>query len=284
MKTKIILFSLSLFLIVIFCGCSKTSDPVSTTKAVTIITQTTTTTTTTTVVNTTTQTTTEIETLSRFQKMLIDISEEYVSSQIIFAFQDEEGSNKGQIFTFERTDDDTFISIQSEVKVVFGENGLDKEKEGDKKAPSGIFEMPYAFGTIELSSLLNIDYKLVTQNDYWIDDVNSDDYNTWQTYDGDPNEKWNSFERLMIEPYRLALVIDYNPEREKELGSAIFLHVWKDGDSNTSGCTATDDKSLFMMITWLDRDKNPIIVQGSLEYFENEFNVDIREEILDEAF
>ena len=63
-----------------------------------------------------------------------------------------------------------------------------------------------------------------TNNDYWIDDVSFPDYNKWVTYEGNPDEKWNSYERLRISDYKYAVVINYNTSNiQPGKGSAIFL-------------------------------------------------------------
>jgi L,D-peptidoglycan transpeptidase YkuD (ErfK/YbiS/YcfS/YnhG family) len=223
--------------------------------------------------------------LTGLLRFLIDISDKYHTSQIILAFPENSLSiNTGKVYAFELIEEHKIETVLYGEKVVFGKNGLDKEMEGDKKAPSGVFYVPFAFGTAGIEEEPGIEYRIVTENDYWVDDTGSDDYNTWQTYEGDPKTKWNSFERLMIEPYRLAFVIDYNSEREKGKGSAIFFHVWKDSETYTSGCTAAEESTVFKLIKWFDIAKKPIIVQGTLEFFESEFEIDIIKEIRDAAF
>jgi L,D-peptidoglycan transpeptidase YkuD (ErfK/YbiS/YcfS/YnhG family) len=223
--------------------------------------------------------------LSGLARFLIDISDKYDSSQIILAFPENSlNINTGKVYAFEMINEQKIETVLYGAKIVFGRNGLDKEMEGDKKAPSGVFYVPFAFGTDVIGKDLKIEYRIVTEDDYWVDDTGSDDYNTWQTYEGDPKTKWNSFERLMIESYRLAFVIDYNSEREKGKGSAIFFHVWKDSETYTSGCTAAEESTVFKLIKWFDIAKKPIIVQGTLEFFESEFEIDIIKEIRDAAF
>ena len=51
------------------------------------------------------------------------------------------------------------------------------KKEGDLKTPRGFFPIGTAFGTKPLS--LHVDYKYITAEDKFIDDVTSKDYNTW---------------------------------------------------------------------------------------------------------
>lgn len=276
---------ISALLLLSVAGCGKDAVPTETEASPQTTAVTSQTTTTAAVSTTENVTETTAEKLPPLQNLLNSVYEAFGSEQIILAYQiSEEEPSKGRVCTFEKNEDGTFVPVNKDIEVVFGKNGLNKEMEGDKKAPSGIFHIPFAFGRDDIAHELNIEYRVATGNDYWVDDVDSEDYNTWQTFEGNPEERWKSFERLNISSYRLAFVIDYNPERIKGDGSAIFFHVWKDPDTYTSGCTATDEDSLLMIIKWLDNEKNPVIIQGSLMYYSVVYGLDILKEIEDDAF
>ncbi|GEM_PF-6974072 len=281
---KAVLLITSLVVLLNISGCRK-DNVTDFSESIKTDTQQTTSITTTTEEEKTSSETSDTKSISGLSRFLAEISEKYDTSQIILAFQDDPlDINTGIMYVFELMDDQKIDMYMHEIEIVFGKNGLDKEMEGDKKAPSGIFYIPFAFGTLVIEEELKIEYRKVTENDYWVDDTGSDDYNTWQTFEGDPKTKWDSFERLMIEPYRLAFVIDYNAEREKGKGSAIFFHVWKDNETYTSGCTAAEESLVLELIKWFDISKRPVIVQGSLDYFEYELGIDIIEEIKDDSF
>lgn len=222
---------------------------------------------------------------TELEKLLLNIYISTGSKQLIISFQTEpEDTRKGLVFAYEIIDNARIRGVFKDIPVVYGRNGLDKEAEGDGRAPSGIFKIPFAFGTTEFEIAPSIEYRLTTENDYWVDDTGSDDYNSWQTYEGDPKSQWRSFERLKIDVYRLAFVIGYNEEREKGLGSAIFFHVWKNEDTYTSGCTAASFEDVKALISWLDADKNPVIIQGGIEYFWENHDIDIWKETADDPF
>jgi Uncharacterized protein conserved in bacteria len=148
-----------------------------------------------------------------------------------------------------------------------GSNGMGKTREGDQKSPGGIFSLGFAFGILPKPEDAKYPYVLLTPEDYWVDDSKSKDYNKWVHYrEGDPKD-WQSAERLAQETvcYRHALVINYNYAREPGKGSAIFLHVWKDENTPTHGCTAISEKNLIRILQWLDPEKQPLFIQGSYE-------------------
>lgn len=186
------------------------------------------------------------------------------SKQIVVVSTDKEGEIKASLEAFEKTSEGWVKSFPS-MKAVVGEKGFSTQKiEGDKKAPAGVFRIGKAFGIPDTPSITKLPYKNTTNNDYWIDDETSPDYNTWVEYDKNPQDRWKSFERLRIPLYKYAIVIEYNMNPVvKGKGSAIFLHLWKDSNTSTSGCTGVSETDILKLLGWLDPDKNPIIVQGT---------------------
>jgi len=144
------------------------------------------------------------------------------------------------------------------------------KKEGDLKTPAGIFRIGTAFGMPDTPPITKLPYKSTTTRDYWIDDVSSPDYNKWVKYNGDPNTRWKSFEKLRITRYKYAFVIEYNMDPiVKGNGSAIFFHIWKGSGISTSGCTAVSESNILKLLGWLNPDKNPIIIQGTKAMLSN---------------
>lgn len=155
-------------------------------------------------------------------------------------------------------------------------DGIQK-KEGDKKAPAGIFTLGTSFGYVS-SEMITYPFKKTTSRDYFVDDVNSNDYNTWQHV---PNEKentpkayWGSYERLRRNDhlYEFGLVVNHNTiSIKKGAGSAIFLHVWRSVNSPTLGCTSSSKENIISILRWLDSSKEPLLIQvpeGELEKLE----------------
>ena len=144
-----------------------------------------------------------------------------------------------------------------------GEKGfaaIDKKREGDGKSPSGIFPLGTAFGH-DPSVATKMPYRRATGEDFWVDDVNSEDYNKWVK--GKPAAA--SWERMKRDDdqYKYGIVIEYNLNPiVKGKGSAIFLHVWKDRGS-TVGCVAMPEEMVLKLLAWLDPAKKPLIVMGT---------------------
>lgn len=146
----------------------------------------------------------------------------------------------------------------SAFKVVVGKNGLasiGEKKEGDLKTPAGLYPIGDTFGTHPLA--LKMDYKYITADDKFIDDVNHKHYNAWVS--GSTDAK--SHESMLIEPYAYGAIINYNMNPTiAGAGSAIFIHVWRSPNSPTAGCIALEKKHLLMMLHWLNKAQHPYIL------------------------
>jgi len=147
------------------------------------------------------------------------------------------------------------------VRAVIGRNGLapiGEKKEGDGRTPSGTYALGPAFG-YEPSIDTGLAYRQATDDDFWVDDMHSMQYNQW--VHGKPQAQ--SFERLKRDDglYRYAVVIGYNMHPiVPGAGSAIFMHIWRAFNSPTSGCVALDPRKLRRILRWLDAKAQPIII------------------------
>ena len=61
--------------------------------------------------------------------------------------------------------------------------------------------------------------------------------------------------------YKLAIVVDYNHKGIKGRGSCIFMHIQRTPDTPTVGCTSMSEQNIQKNAKWLDKKKNPILVQ-----------------------
>ncbi len=145
------------------------------------------------------------------------------------------------------------------------ENGPVK-REGDKRSPAGVFDLPLAFGK-ESFVETGLTYRKADDRDFWIDDVGSPDYNTWQrieTLEVDPKLRWKSWETMTTKGpyYDLGIVVGHNTKPiTPGHGSAIFLHLWANPDETTSGCTAMSRPNMETLLKWLNKDQHPLLVQ-----------------------
>ncbi|MDQ0200716.1 toxin Cry1Ac domain D-VI-related protein [Neobacillus ginsengisoli] len=114
-----------------------------------------------------------------------------------------------------------------------GAQGVGHASEGSNHTPRGSYTLGFSFGQSNPGTKLP--FRQITPNSYWISDVNSNLYNTWQegNYAGNGNEHLADYENLQ---YYYAIVINYNTSRVKGVGSGFFLHV--SNGLPTAGCVA----------------------------------------------
>ena len=148
---------------------------------------------------------------------------------------------------------------QLETRANIGKNGLGKEKEGDNKTPVGVYKFNRYFGIYDNPGT-DLDYVKVNESHYWDGDSNSSNYNTLvniETYkDFDPSESEHLTD---YNPgYEYAMNINYNEEKTKHKGSAIFLHCFT-RNNYTGGCVAIEREKLKEIYTKINKDCNIII-------------------------
>lgn len=181
--------------------------------------------------------------------------------QIVIATTDKTSSRNATISYYQKKNG-KWVKVYSRMSGLVGKNGLtSNKKEGDGKTPKGIYSLTSSFGYATKPSGVKLPYTKTNKYSYWIDDVTSSDYNKKVSYQGDPNKKWKSFERLTHHLYSHAVVIDYNTSPiVKGKGSAIFLHTRNSDTKYTLGCVAIYKDSLVKIMKQLDPKLNPHII------------------------
>jgi len=139
------------------------------------------------------------------------------------------------------------------------------KKEGDGKAPAGIFTLKQAFGYQPF--VVNYPYEVYRSTDHCVDDSKSKYYN--KIIDSSKVKKdYKSFEHMKFpkDYYKYGIVVNHNHIDEagavKGAGSCIFMHIKK---VPTAGCTVMNESEMKEIIRWLDADKNPLLLQGTEE-------------------
>ena len=138
------------------------------------------------------------------------------------------------------------------------------KKEGDGRSPAGTFPLTFAFGTRTQLDNAALPYTRLEEFTECVDDVKSHFYNKIVNRMQVGNFDWNSSEKMLAvgEQYGLGVFVAYNSYPPvKGNGSCIFLHIWKDPNTGTSGCTAMERSNLEKIIGWLDPKKNPYLIQ-----------------------
>lgn len=141
-----------------------------------------------------------------------------------------------------------------------GKNGIDKTKEGDKRTPTGTFDLKMPFGIKPDPGTKMGGYLKVTKYHYWSGQKNKY-YNQLVDTRIVKDYKPSSADEHLIKytgVYNYAMLIDYNPEGTIGKGSAIFLHC-AGANKYTAGCVAISAASMVKLLKVLDNGAKIVI-------------------------
>jgi L,D-peptidoglycan transpeptidase YkuD (ErfK/YbiS/YcfS/YnhG family) len=181
---------------------------------------------------------------------------------------------------YERKDNKSaWITAGERIPAVVGRNGLawgrgihpdlpaggPQKREGDGRAPAGIFRLGTAFGYApgESVSWIGLPYRQMRESSKCVDDPASQVYNRLIEV-GNVQQDWKNFEdmRRHDEQYRLGIVIGHNTDPVTPGGgSCIFLHIWEKPSQGTSGCTAVSAADMEEILRRLRPEADPILIQ-----------------------
>lgn len=188
----------------------------------------------------------------------------------------------GRLTTFERAarEEPWCARPEQAIPVVVGQAGLawgrgladvsgqvgPSKREGDRKAPAGVFRLSTAFGyaPATAASTVKLPYLALTADFEGIDDPRSRFYNRIVERSKVAAVDWSSSERMRRKDslYRWGVVVEHNSAPAVPgAGSCIFLHVWRNASSGTMGCTAMEEKQLQALLAWLDPAARPVLIQ-----------------------
>ena len=125
-----------------------------------------------------------------------------------------------------------------------GKNGIDKQREGDKKTPTGIFNLTHGFG-IKKNPGTKVPYVKVNNNLYWCGDQNY--YNQLIDITEKPHHCTGEHLIDYTQCYAYGMFLDYNKECTLGKGSAIFLHC-KGNSGYTAGCVAVSQENMIKIL------------------------------------
>ncbi|WP_265658148.1 L,D-transpeptidase family protein [Francisella philomiragia] len=182
-------------------------------------------------------------------------------------------SVSGKLWFFEKDNQNNWLAKKLATTVVVGKNGIawadsiyqsladaDLKKEGDSKSPAGIFDIGKTFG---FANILAVEYVQLKTGIECVDDSNSKYYNQIVNSDLIDDKDWLSAENMSeiaIYKYGVEILYNTNPAIAKK-GSCIFMHIWKSPTTGTEGCTAMAEDDIRDIQSYLDMNKNPILVQ-----------------------
>ena len=108
-----------------------------------------------------------------------------------------------------------------------------------------------------------LSYRQAGDDDIWVDDGNSPDYNRW-VRKGETSA--TSFEKVKLndDRYKYGIVIEYNTDPVvKGAGSAIFIHVRRGENMPTLGCVALSESDILQVLGWLEPKAKPLAILGT---------------------
>jgi len=212
-------------------------------------------------------------------QLLIPRKELAECKQIILVLTPRWKSISGRIQLFERNPTGPWIKIRPDFPCVVGKNGLGwgiglhgtgargdpRKREGDGRAPAGVFQLNSCMGvaSAQQALVIHFPYRQITAATEAVYDPTSLYYNRVVDRNAVDRVDWSAAEQ-MLRPdglYRWVVIIEHNWKPYPGFGSCIFLHLWPDEGVPTIGCTAMDLGNLKFLVHWLDTKKHPLLVQ-----------------------
>ncbi|MFB6781131.1 L,D-transpeptidase [Streptomyces sp. NPDC056352] len=148
----------------------------------------------------------------------------------------------------------------------FGAKGLTEGKQrvqGTNTTPTGLYDLPYAFGIEAAPAGTAYPYRRVSDRSWWCQDNEASRYNRWvEPLPADCRA--GEAEHLIAygTQYARALVVGFNYDRPvRGRGAGIFLHV--NGDGATAGCVSVPTAAMNRILAWADPDRRPHIAIGT---------------------
>jgi len=202
------------------------------------------------------------------------------SDQLVLVLASTQHSKKAVMQVFTR--EETVWKFSFSCTAVIGKNGVawgrglhknsdcpegePVKREGDGTSPEGVFPLIHAYGYLPPSMVrILFPYAQVTEDLICCDDIDSKYYAKIidiRQKGLDP-ERLPSHEKMRRRDdlYKYAILVGHNTWRSvKGAGSCVFIHLWNDFNSSTSGCTAISEESMLTLLSELDPEKNPVMV------------------------
>jgi zinc D-Ala-D-Ala dipeptidase len=208
-----------------------------------------------------------------------DLAALKASSQHVVIVATSPSTSVGHLFRFSLKGG-TWTTDGAPVAVSLGTAGVGKTREGDKKAPQGVFPLTFVFGYAPAAPLpLKMDYHPLSSNEECVDDAASPLYNTLAVPPAGI-KPWTSAEKMRRDLhnkddlYKLGVFVGYNPRKEKDpstgegKGSCIFLHIHRAPGRPTAGCSAMAEEDLHVLASWLDPAASPVLIQGDRAFID----------------
>lgn len=203
------------------------------------------------------------------------------SSQLLLTVSDGWSDPVGELYAYERVDGRWQSKFEA-IAVSLGRSGLawgiglhpegigdgedPRKREGDGKAPAGIFRLGDGFGYASTLKT-GLHYQPMAASHFCIDAPDSPFYN--QTVDAaivgqsavkGSSEGMRRDIHYGDQQYKKGIFVAHNPANVPKAGSCIFVHLWKEPGSPTAGCTAMAEPQMDLLLEWLQAEYHPVYV------------------------
>lgn len=148
----------------------------------------------------------------------------------------------------------------------FGAHGLAEgvtRRQLTNTTPTGLYDLPYAFGVKAAPLGTTAPYRLVHRDSWWCQDNASGSYNRW-TEPLSADCRASESEHLISyrTQYAYGLVIGFNYDKPvRGRGAGIFLHV--NGKGPTAGCVSVPKLAMERILAWANPAHRPHIAIGT---------------------
>lgn len=201
------------------------------------------------------------------------------ATQAVIVVTPDWNANHGSLYTYERANG-AWREVGQRQRVMVGRNGSawglglhpnppsgPVKKEGDGRSPAGVFAIGAAFGYADKADTA-LPYAAMQASHYCMDVSGSPLYNRIvdartvgaAAIAGSTEPMRLDLHAAGDQRYRLGFVIEHNPQAQRDAGSCIFAHLWKQPSQATAGCTAMDDPTMARLLGWLRPDRHPVFV------------------------
>lgn len=211
-----------------------------------------------------------------------DKKDSLAARQLLVVVADGWNNLQGSLYAYNKVGSKWILQFSN--PIVLGEKGLGLgnglmpitidnvpiKKEGDLRAPAGVFSIGTAFGNAAYKDVnwINNRYIMCTDTLICVDDLHSVNYNKLVKTDT-ATKDYNSHEDMLMEKiyYKWGLFVNYNTNKIPGNGSCIFIHIWGNDHEGTWGCTAMKEDDMVRILRWIKSSDNPLLVQlPKIEY------------------
>lgn len=185
-------------------------------------------------------------------------------SQLITALAPRADATSGTLTWWDRRDGHWVRAGSAAAR--FGAGGLvegGSRRQGTNTTPTGLYDLPYAFGIRVAPDGTRTPYRRVRQESWWCEDNDSRAYNRWTEPRPADCRASESEHLIAYDPqYAYALVVGFNYDRPvRGRGAGIFLHV--DGRGATAGCVSVPESAMRAILAWADPARRPHLAIGT---------------------